>query len=301
FRAVAVGGADTVGAGVAAADDHHVLAARRELGHVAVTRHALVLQREEFHREVHAVQLAPRDRQVAGLLGSARQYNSIKFLLEVIRRHALPRIADDRLARRLVADEDAGAELDALGAQLLQTPVDHRLLELEVRNAVAQQTADAIALLEHGDVVPGARELLRAGEARAARAHHRHLLAGLVRRGLRAHPAFFPGLVDDRVLDRLDADGVAVDAQHARFLARRGADAAGELGEVVGGVQRIDRALPVLAVHQIVPVRDDVVHRTARHAERDAAVHAARALRGGVGVGQAGVKLPIVLLAAFGL
>ena len=60
-----------------------------------------------------------------------------------------------------------------------------RLLELEIRNAVAQQPADAVVLLEHRDRMPGARELLRAGEAGAARADHRDLLAGLVRRRLR--------------------------------------------------------------------------------------------------------------------
>src|SRR5688572_14629239 len=143
----------------------------------------------------------------------------------------------------------------------------------------------------------GARKLLRASETRGAGADHRHLLAGLARGRLRRHPARFPRAVDDGVLDRLDADRVGVDAQHARFLTRRGADPAGELGEVVGRVQRVDRALPVAAIHQVVPVRDDVVHRAARHAERRTAVHAARALHFGFLVGEVQDELAIVLLA----
>ena len=89
--------------------------------------------------------------------------------------------------------------------------------------------------------MPGARKLLRAGEARRAGADDGDALAGFARRRLRLDPAFFPRLVDDRVLDRLDADRIVVDAQRAGFLARRRADAAGELGEIVGRVQRVDR------------------------------------------------------------
>jgi hypothetical protein len=40
----------------------------------------------------------------------------------------------------------------------------------------------------------------------------------------------------------------------------------------------IERFAPVAAIDQVVPVRDDVVHRAAVVAERNAAVHAARAL-----------------------
>src|SRR5438874_2006304 len=116
-------------------------------------------------------------------------------------------------------------------------------------------------------------------------------------RALRPNPTLLPGFVGDRVLDRLDADRVVVDAQHAGLLARRRADAAGELREVVGRVEHLDRVLPVLAVNEVVPVGDDVVDRAARHAERDAAVHAARALHAGGVVGEAHVELAVVLLA----
>ena len=54
----------------------------------------------------------------------------------------------------------------AFGLHLLTPRVDVMLLHLEVGNAVAQQAAGLGVLLEHMHVVPGARELLRAGQAR---------------------------------------------------------------------------------------------------------------------------------------
>ena len=53
---------------------------------------------------------------------------------------------------------------------------------------------------------------------------------------------------------------------------------AGELGEVVGRVQAVDGRAPLVAVDEVVPVGDQVAERAALVAERDAAVHAARAL-----------------------
>ncbi len=72
--------------------------------------------------------------------------------------------------------------------------------------------------------------------------------------------------------------GSGADAEHARRLARRRAQAAGELGEVVGGVQALDGVAPVVAVDEVVPVGDEVAERAAVVAERDAAVHAATGL-----------------------
>src|SRR5262249_6307927 len=53
----------------------------------------------------------------------------------------------------------------------------------------------------------------------------------------------------------------------------------GELGEVVRRMKDVERRAPLMAVNEVVPVGDDVVDRAAGLAERDAAVHAARALR----------------------
>src|SRR3954468_16577567 len=295
-----VRGADAVRAGVAAADDHHVLVGRPEVRDLLIAGDALILQRQELHGEMNPAQVAPRDRQGARLLPAGREGDPLKFGQKVLRGKARLGVADHAGARGLTPDEHARAELDAFGAHLLQAPVDDALFKLEVRDAVTQQPADAIGLLEHRNVVAGARELLRAGEASGTRADHRDLLAALVRSRLRAHPAFLPRLVDDRMLDGLDADRVLVDAQDARFLARRRADAPGELRKVVGGVQGVDRVLPVLPVNEIVEVGNDVVDRAALHAERDPAVHAARALHSRRLVVEAQVELAVVLAPRLG-
>jgi hypothetical protein len=101
------------------------------------------------------------------------------------------------------------------------------------------------------------------------------------------------------VLDRLDADGILVDAQDACLFTRRRADAAGEIRKIVGRVQRLDGGFPVLAVDQVVPVGNDVVDWAPAHAERNAAIHAARALPLGLLVGERRDELAIVLLARF--
>jgi hypothetical protein len=95
---------------------------------------------------------------------------------------------------------------------------------------------------------------------------------------LRPDETIGEGAVGDRAFDQLDADRVVVDAQHTGGLAGSRAHATRHLGEVVGGVQGVDGTLGVAAVNVIVPVGDQVAERTAGIAERDAAVHAARAL-----------------------
>src|SRR5690606_38451156 len=114
------------------------------------------------------------------------------------------------------------------------------------------------ALLEHGDGMAGACQLLCSGQAGRAGTDDGDLLAGLVAGRLRHHPAVFTGLVDDGALDGLDADRLARDVQRTRGFTRRRADAAGEFGELVGRVQDIDGLAPVAPIDQIIPVRNDV-------------------------------------------
>ena len=127
--------------------------------------------------------------------------------------------------------------------------------------------------------MPGPAQLLGGGHAGGAGADDGHALAGLRARWLRLDPALLEGAVDDRVLDLFDRHGVAfADLEHAGGLAGRRAQAAGELGEVVGRVQLRDRVLEAVAVDEVVPVWDQVPERAAVVAEGDAAVHAAGTL-----------------------
>jgi hypothetical protein len=72
-RTVAVAGAHAVAAGVAPADDDDVLAGGGDLLFELVAGVDLVLLRQELHREMDAIELAARHRQVARLLGPAAQ------------------------------------------------------------------------------------------------------------------------------------------------------------------------------------------------------------------------------------
>jgi hypothetical protein len=124
-------------------------------------------------------------------------------------------------------------------------------------------------------------------EARGAGPHDRDLLPRPLRRRLGDDPPHLEALVHDRLFDALDRDRVAVDPQDAGTLARGGADAAGELRKIVRLVEPLEGVVPLLPEDQVVPVGDQVVDGAARGhapqhrpgvAERDAAVHAPRAL-----------------------
>ncbi|MNM95439.1 hypothetical protein D3C81_1078840 [compost metagenome] len=285
---------DAVGTRIATADHDHVLAIRADVVH-GVAGHFLVLRDQEFQRVVHAGQLTARHRQVARHFRAAGQHHGVELVHQRLRGHRLAGVVHDTGGQFAFGHHHARPERHAFGLHLLDAAVDQRLLHLEVGDAIAQQAADAVVLLEHRHVMAGAGQLLRGSQASRAGADHGHGLAGLVRGHVRRHPALFPGLVDDGVLDRLDAHRQFIDAERAGGLARCRADAAGELGEVVGLVQHLDRRLPVLAVHQVVEVRDDVVDRAAVVAERDAAVHAARTLELRFAVGQREHEFLVVL------
>ncbi len=171
--------------------------------------------------------------------------------------------------------------------------LDDALLDLEVGHAEAHEAAGRLVALEEHDAVPGAAQLLGGGHARGPGADDGDAAPRLAPRRHGHDPALVPRVVDDRVLDLLDRHRVALaDLQHARGLARRRAQAPGELGEVVGGVQLADRVLPAVAVDEVVPVGDEVAQRAAVVAEGHAALHAARALGRELLVGAARRRTP---------
>ena len=149
---MAVGRADAVRSGVAAADDDDMLAGGHDLVRHGIAGDDLVLLRQELHREVHAGEVAARHVEVARRFGAAGQHDRVELVQQLLRRD-------------VAADMRIRPELDAFERHLRHAPVDQMLLHLEVGNAVAQQAADAIGLFEQHDIVAGARELLRAGHA----------------------------------------------------------------------------------------------------------------------------------------
>ncbi len=79
-------GAHAVGAGVAAADHDDVLAIGAQLALELAAGVHLVLLRQELHREMDAVEVAARHRQVARLLGATGQQHGVEVLLELLGR-----------------------------------------------------------------------------------------------------------------------------------------------------------------------------------------------------------------------
>ncbi len=182
-------------------------------------------------------------------------------------------------------------ELDALGPQLGEAAVEHGLLHLELGDPVPQQATGSLGALVDHHPVSGPRQLLRARQPGGPGPHHGDGLAGAYRGDLGGDPALTPTPLRDLVLDALDRHRIGVDAEHTRPLARCGAQAPRELGEVVGGMEPLEGFGPVAPVHEVVPFRDEIPERASLVAERDPAVHAARALTDDLVLGERLVDL----------
>src|SRR5579871_1373296 len=128
-------------------------------------------------------------------------------------------------------------EGDAFRLHLRDTAVDQMLFHLEIGNAVTQKPAGLGVLFKEMNFMSRARQLLRGRKAGWPGANHRNLLARAFSGDQRLYPAILPRLVDDGTFDRLDGDRRVIDIERARGFARRGAHAAGELREVVGGME----------------------------------------------------------------
>ena len=221
FSALPVGGAQAVGAGVAAAEDDDPLALGGDPVGDAFAGQGAVLLGQVFHGEMHAVQFPPRHFQIPGLGGASSQTDGVVFLQQSFRR-----VVDAHI--------DAGLESDAFLFHQSDAPAHYRLFQLEVRYAQHQQAADVVGPFQDGYGVAGAVELLRRRQAGGAAADYRHPFAGagFGRRGL--DPALLKAPVADFLFNVFNGNRVGVDAQHAGGFAGRRADAAGEFGEVVG-------------------------------------------------------------------
>ena len=233
-------------------------------------------------------QLVVGDLQRARDARADREHDRVVALLEL-------------LGGDVGADVGVIDELDPLLLEDRHPAVDDRLLELGVGHPEAQQAAGALVALVDGDRVAALVQLGGDRQPRGARADHRDRAARAPVGHLGDDPALGERPLDDRQLDLLDRHRVVVDLQHACRLARRGADQAGELGEVVRRVQLVDRVVPLVAVDEVVPVGDEVAQRTALVAERHPAVHAARALAAQLGLGLQREVLVVVADAAAGV
>src|SRR5260370_11978294 len=274
-RALADRRADAVGAGIAAADHHHMLVGREDRldAVLRLVVDAPVLLRAEVRSEWDGFEIPTGDRQVACFFGASCQHDGVV-------------VGNEFGGSEIAADMDATMETHALGLHLRDTAGNKMLLHLEIRDAVTQQSARLRELFINMDIMAGARELLGAGKARRTRPHHRDSLAGLARWRLGLNPALLESAIHDGAFDGLDGNGIVSNVERARSFARGWTDATGELGKVVGRMQVARRFLPCARVDEVIPVGDLVVDRASGVTIRDAATHAARRLLPGVGFGQ---------------
>ena len=246
---------------------------------------------------MHAAQFTPWHGQVTRNFRAAAQKHCIEFFFQLLGADGFFSPIGDLAVFGPVAHQHAGFEDHALGLHLLDTAIDVAFFHFEIGDAIAQQAAHTVVFLEHGDRMADTRQLLRRRQSRRTRTDDSHFLACFLGRRLGLDPALRPTPVDDGVLNRLDTHRVAIEIDHASGLARSGANATGEFGEVVRAVQHGQSVLPVVVEHQVVEVGDDVVDRAATVAKRRTAVHATRALRLGLLGAQANDELFVVLQA----
>ncbi len=168
--------------------------------------------------------------------------------------------------------------MNAFRRHLLQTPVENFLFQLEVRNAVAEKAADAVRFFKYGNCVAGAIQLLGSRKSGWPRAHDGDSFARARFGELGLDPTFLPRPVDNRFFDQFNCDGRLVDPQDASRLAGRGTNAAGKLRKIICGVQHTNRFFPMIAINEVIPIRNDVGYGASGVAERNAAIHAARGL-----------------------
>ena len=295
--AVAKRGADAVGAGVAAADHDHVLVFRRDVsavGEIGVEQAAGVPS-QKIHREMHAFEIAPGDRQIARNGGPGGQQHGVEFPGQAAH-------IDGTAAA--VAHRRVDAEFHALLAHQVQAAIDDfHLVELHIGYAVGQKAADAVGTLVNDSDVAGPIQLLRRGQPGGAGADHGDATPGARRRRLGNDPALLKPPIGDGHLDILDGYRRVGNSQHAGPFAGRRAYPAGEFGEIIGLVQAVQRFAPLVTVDQIVPLGNQIVNGAAvvRLAERHPAIHAACALPGKVRVVGSGIDLPEIAQALGGV
>ena len=213
-----------------------------------------------------AAEFASGNPEVARGGRSDRDDNRIVLLLQPLRGDVLPDLA--------VRDEP-----NSLRLQHLAPAVYERLVELEARDPVAEESADVLPPLVHGHRESAPAQGDGGRKARGPRADHGDGPAVLPFRRTRHDPAVRESRLDDALLRLPHHDSLFVESVHAARLAQCRTYPRGELGEV--GIRREERVgtPPVALRHCAVLVWDQIPERTpVCMAERLSAVHAARGL-----------------------
>src|SRR5690606_18860061 len=341
--ALADRGAVAVHGGVATTEHHDLLALHVDevFRRLLVTQVAVAVGHQEIQRGVHAGQvLAGNATLHVGVSAHAHEHG-IELFQQLFHGHVTPHLgvqaeldahasehfaatADDLLLQlelrdaegqqtadlRVAVEHHRGhavahqhaltTDLDAHASEHCAASADDPLLQLELRDAEGQQTADLRVAVEHhrGHAVP--HQHVGAAQAGRAGADHRDALAGRHHPGQVGAPAHGEGGVGDVLLHRADghrAETGLVQGAGALAQAVLRTDAAADFRQGVGLVAELGGGQDVALRHQLQPVGNVVVYRALPLAVGVAAFQAAVGLLAGL-VGLEGfVDLHEVLLA----
>ena len=285
FGALTVGRAQTVGAGVASAQDDHPFALGVDpfiVGYLFARLHPVLLG-EILHGLVDSLQIPSRNVQFPRLGGTAGQADRVEFREQPVR-------------REIDADVGVGQEGDAFFGHQVDAALDHALFQLEFGDAQGKKTADVSVPLDNRHQMPSAVQLLGGGQAGRAGPDHGYRFAGPHGGRLGLDPAVLKPTLGDLFLDEFDGHRVGIYAQDATGLTGSGANAAGELREIVGGKEGRQGPFPIAFIYLVIEIRDDVAQRAAHVAEGHGAVHAPGALLPRLGLAPGLVEFAVVAL-----
>src|SRR5277367_5381422 len=233
-----------IGAGVTTADDDGSLAfgmnfrSRIE----RISQAPPVLLPQKLHGKVNAFQFASGHRQIAGPFRATSENDRFVFFSQVF-------------YRNITADMRISDQLHALGHHLIKAAIDKMLLQLELRDAVAQKAANTIRFFVHNNGVTGAAELLSGCQSRRPRSYNGNSFAGSKCRSFRTDQPLRKAAFDDALFDLLNRDWRLINTEYTGSLAGCGTNSPGKFGEIIGGVQLPQSFLPAATVNQIIPIR----------------------------------------------
>ena len=164
-----------------------------------------------------------------------------------------------------MSDVCTGDEGYALLLHYLDFPVNYVLFQLHVGNPVHEESSYSVFPLEYSHIVSPLVKLIGGSQAGRPGSYHGNPFVGAQ---LRRPGTCLTGLVcflDYGIFVFLDRHRIPVQSAGTGCLAGRRADPAGELREAVGLFQAIICLSPIAAVHQIIPLRHQIVQRASGH------------------------------------
>ena len=122
------------------------------------------------------------------------------------------------------------------------------------------------------------RELLGSSKTSRTRTNDCNALASFGAGNVWLHPTFIPSMIDDFNFDLLNRHWVLVDPQHACTFTWGRAQATSKFRKIICCMQTLNGITPVTAIHQVIPVGNEVAKRASVITKRNSAIHAASCL-----------------------